>query len=344
MASWLARARACGSSSSACPSSSCWGRSGISPGGRACPPVRVEFQPVPQFIGARTPITLVLRATRGGVESVDIRLIQGGTRVTSRSRPSRAAPPATSSGSQLIVEGGTLGLREGAATLEVRARDGFWRPLRVDDRMIANLPVTLDFTPPTLESPGLDALSLPGRRRAGRAARPGRRAGGVNVGDVFFPGFPAGARDTGLHAVLSRCRGTWRRNAPVTATAQDEAGNAVSRGSRWTSGPRSFPMDTIERERAVPREQDAGAPSRDGQIAPASSSPAFLRMNRDKRKEAEEMKGSSPQTSQPRPSSRAPSSSRATRRCSPTSRRRAPTATRARTWTPRCTWATTWRH
>jgi len=32
---------------------------------QSVPPVRVEFQPVPQFIGARTPITLVLRASRG---------------------------------------------------------------------------------------------------------------------------------------------------------------------------------------------------------------------------------------------------------------------------------------
>jgi uncharacterized protein (DUF58 family) len=48
---------------------------------QSVPAVRVEFQPVPKFIGARTPVTLDLRATRGGVQAVDVRLMQGGTRV-----------------------------------------------------------------------------------------------------------------------------------------------------------------------------------------------------------------------------------------------------------------------
>jgi hypothetical protein len=112
--------------------------------------VRVEFEPEPKFIGARTPITLVLRARRGGVQSVDIRLNQGGTRVNV-AQQAFSDPASNEQRVQIVVKGGTLGLREGAANLEVRARDGFWRPIRVDDRMIANLPVTLDFTPPTLE-------------------------------------------------------------------------------------------------------------------------------------------------------------------------------------------------
>ena len=41
--------------------------------------------------------------------------------------------------------------KEGAATLEVRARDGFWRPIRLDDRVILSAPVTIDLTPPSLE-------------------------------------------------------------------------------------------------------------------------------------------------------------------------------------------------
>ena len=48
---------------------------------QSVPAVRVEFSPVPKFIGVRTPITLDLRARRGGVQSVDVRLLQGGTRV-----------------------------------------------------------------------------------------------------------------------------------------------------------------------------------------------------------------------------------------------------------------------
>ncbi|HTG13041.1 MAG TPA: hypothetical protein VK746_19765, partial [Candidatus Eisenbacteria bacterium] len=191
--------------------------------------VRAEFQPVPQFIGVRTPITLVLRASRGGVESVDIRLNQGGTRVNVAQQTFSGGPAGNEQRVQLIVAGGTLGLREGAANLEVRARDGFWRPIRVDDRMIANVPIMLDFTPPTLEI--LASTRYLSRGGGGLVAVRAKGAArvGVNVGDMFFPGFPAGAPDTGLHAVLYALPWNLAPNAPVTATAQDEAGNAVSR-------------------------------------------------------------------------------------------------------------------
>src|SRR5216683_3810716 len=95
--------------------------------------VRVEFSPVPKFIGMRTPITLDLHARRGGVQSVDVRLLQGGTRVNV-AQQTFSGTQSNEQRVQLIVAGGTLGLREGADTLEVRARDGFWRPIRVDDR------------------------------------------------------------------------------------------------------------------------------------------------------------------------------------------------------------------
>jgi len=267
---------------------------------QSVPPVRVEFQPVPQFIGARTPITLVLRASRGGVESVDIRLNQGGTRVNV-AQQTFSGPVSSEQRVQLIVTGGTLGLREGAASLEVRARDGFWRPIRVDDRMIANLPIMLDFTPPTLEilastryvSRGGGALVAVRAKGAARV--------GVNVGDLFFPGFPAAAPDTGLHAVLYALPWNLAPNSPVTATAQDDAGNAVSRALAVDIRPRKFPMDTIEvPEQFLASKMPELLPER-GQIPPDQLLQAFLTVNRDKRKEAEEMKRKLAQKSKPAP-------------------------------------------
>ena len=212
---------------------------------QSVPAVRVEFSPVPKFIGVRTPITLDLRARRGGVQSVDVRLLQGGTRVNV-AQQTFSGTPSNEQRVQLIVAGGTLGLREGAATLEVRARDGFWRPIRVDDRTIASLPVVLDFTPPTLEilastrylsrgGGGLVALRAKGAARVG-----------VAVGDLFFPGFPAGAADSGLYATLYALPWNLPPNSPITVSAQDEAGNAVSRALAVDIRPRKFPMDTID--------------------------------------------------------------------------------------------------
>jgi murein DD-endopeptidase MepM/ murein hydrolase activator NlpD len=268
---------------------------------QSVPAVRAEFQPVPQFIGARTPITLVLRASRGGVESVDIRLNQGGTRVNVAQQTFSGGPAGSEQRVQLIVAGGTLGLREGAANLEVRARDGFWRPIRVDDRMIANVPIMLDFTPPTLEI--LASTRYLSRGGGGLVAVRAKGAArvGVNVGDLFFPGFPAGAPDTGLHAVLYALPWNLAPNAPVTATAQDEAGNAVSRALAVDIRPRKFPMDTIEvSEQFLASKMPELLPER-GQIAPDQLLQAFLTVNRDKRKEAEEMKRKLAQKSRPAP-------------------------------------------
>jgi murein DD-endopeptidase MepM/ murein hydrolase activator NlpD len=267
---------------------------------QSVPAVRVEFQPVPKFIGARTPLTLDLRASRGGVQSVDVRLMQGGARVNV-AQQTFSGPASNEQRVQLIIAGGTLGLREGAATLEVRARDGFWRPIRVDDRTIASLPVTLDFTPPTLEvlastrylsrgGGGLVALRAKGAARVG-----------VTVGDLFFPGFPAGPPESGLHAALYALPWNLPANAPVTASAQDEAGNAVSRALAVDIRPRRFPMDTIEvSEQFLASKMPELLPER-GQIPPDQLLAAFLTVNRDKRKEAEEMKRRLAQKSKPTP-------------------------------------------
>jgi murein DD-endopeptidase MepM/ murein hydrolase activator NlpD len=267
---------------------------------QSVPAVRAEFQPVPRFIGVRTPITLDLRASRGGVQSVDVRLNQGGTRVNV-AQQAFSGPVSNEQRVQLIVAGATLGLREGAANLEVRARDGFWRPIRVDDRMIANIPVTIDFTPPSLEVlASTRYLSRGGGALVAVRAR-GAAQVGVNVGELFFPGFPAGAPDTGLHAVLYAIPWNLAPNSPVTATAQDEAGNAVSRALAVDIRPRRFPMDTIEvPEQFLTSKLPELLPER-GQIPPDQLLQAFLVVNRDKRKEAEEMKRKLARKTKPSP-------------------------------------------
>ena len=262
--------------------------------------VRVEFSPVPRFIGARTPITLDLHARRGGVQSVDVRMMQGGTRV-SVAQQTFSGPPSNDQRVQLIVAGGSLGLREGAATLEVRARDGFWRPIRVDDRVVASLPVTLDFTPPTLEV--LSSTRYLSRGGGGLVALRAKGAArvGVTVGDLFFPGFPAGAADSGLYATLYALPWNLPPSSPITVAAQDEAGNAVSRALAVDIRPRRFPIDTIDiGEQFLASKMPELLPER-GAIPPDQLLAAFLTVNRDKRKEAEQMKRTLARKSKPSP-------------------------------------------
>ena len=267
---------------------------------QSVPAVRVEFQPQPKFIGVRTPITLDLHASRGGVQAVDVRLLQGGARVNV-AQQTFSGPVSNEQRVQLIVAGGTLGLREGAATLEVRARDGFWRPIRVDDRTIASLPVTLDFTPPTIEI--LASTRYLSRGGGGLVAlrQKGAARVGVSVGDLFFPAFPAGSPESGLQAALYALPWNLPPNSPITVSAQDEAGNAVSRALAVDIRPRKFPLDTVEiNEQFLASKMPELLPER-GQIPPDQLLQAFLTVNRDKRKEAEEMKKKLAQKTKPAP-------------------------------------------
>ena len=306
MASWLVRARGCGSSSLFVPILLVLGAIGYLAWRQSVPAVRVEFQPVPQFIGARTPITLVLRASRGGVESVDIRLNQGGTRVNVAQQTFSRQPRRPAARAALIVAGGTLGLREGAAT---------WKsaPATASGGPSAGRPdrsATCRSRRPHAahaRDPGRHALSLPGRRRAGRVARQGRRPGRRQRRRPLLPRLPDGPADSGLHALLYRAaRGTWRprRRSPPRA---GRGGQRRSRALRGRAQPRPFPMDTIEMSEAFLESEVPELLPQRGRRA-SQLLDAFSSINRDQRKQAEERSS----RSAPRPPTtrcgRAPSS------------------------------------
>jgi hypothetical protein len=175
---------------------------------QSAPGVRADFEPPPRYLGLKTPIALTLTAARSGVASAELRLVQGQGRVV-------LARQTFSGGAgqqriRLTVEGPGLGLREGGATLEVFARDGFWRPLRVDDRPVLTLPVTLDLTPPSLEVVASTRYLAQGGGglvvfRAKGAARLGANAGGSSC-----PPTPSALRTQGSTPPCWRCRGMRR--------------------------------------------------------------------------------------------------------------------------------------
>src|SRR5262245_55140799 len=106
---------------------------------QSVPGVRAELSPAPKFIGLKSPLTLNLLATRGGVRSMEVVAVQGSTRavVAQQTFPE---PVTNQQRVALTVSGKDLGLHEGPATLEVVARDGFWRPIRRDAHPIATVP------------------------------------------------------------------------------------------------------------------------------------------------------------------------------------------------------------
>jgi murein DD-endopeptidase MepM/ murein hydrolase activator NlpD len=190
----------------------------------------------------------------------------------------------------LTVAGRDLGLREGAATIEVRARDAYWRPVRVDDHPVLTHPVTIDFTPPVLEV--LSATRYLHQGGGGIVAFRARGASQavVKVGELAFPSFPAGPADSGLAVAMFALPWDTPVTTPINVFAQDEAGNGVARPVPGEFRPRRFPTDVIElSERFLATKLPELLPDR-GAIPPDQLVPAFLVVNRDQRKAAEQTK------------------------------------------------------
>jgi murein DD-endopeptidase MepM/ murein hydrolase activator NlpD len=256
---------------------------------QSVPGVRAEFRPAPRFIGQKTPLALTLEATRGGVRSVDVALVQGQTRSVV-ARETFAEPALAQQRLSLAVSGKDAGLQEGPATLEVVARDGFWRPVRRDDRPVATVPVTVDLTPPSLEvlastrylhqgGGGLAALRVKGAARAG-----------VKVGEVLFPAHPVGAAGGGLAVVLFALPWDLPDVTSIIAWADDEAGNGVARPLPSELQPRRFSSGTVElTEQFLTTKLPELLPER-GAIPRDQYAAAFVTVNRDLRRKADDMK------------------------------------------------------
>ena len=266
---------------------------------QSVPGVRAEIAPPPRFIGLKTPLSVQLAAARGGVRAVEVRVVQGQGRTTVASQT--FAGDAREQRLDLTVDGKSLGLREGAATLEVVARDGFWRPLRVDERPVLSVPVTLDFTPPTLEVlANTQYLAQGGGGLVVFRAKGASRVG-VNVGGLFMPAFPVGPPDAGLLAALVALPWDFAVDSPVTVTAQDEAGNTAARPVPAEIKARRFRADTIDLKadflaRKLPELLPAGSG-----VGPDQLVRAFLVVNRDQRRAAEQTKRELAVKSRPQP-------------------------------------------
>jgi murein DD-endopeptidase MepM/ murein hydrolase activator NlpD len=236
----------------------------------------------PRLLGQKTAHTFTLEARRGRIARVDIRVAQGGKPAVALAREglgaSRADVPVT-------FDGAALGLREGGATIEVRARDDFWRPLRPEDRPVASYPVTVDLTPPKLEilaatqyvSPG--GVGLVAFRAAGAARAT------VTVGGLVAPSFPVGAPEQNARVALVALPHDWAPGTPIALAAEDEAGNAASRGIPSEVKPRRFPRDRIEIK-------DAFLEAKVPELLPARPPgqplvEGFLVINREQRRQAE---------------------------------------------------------
>ena len=239
----------------------------------------------PKFLGHNASVTVALEAARGQLQKAEVRIVQGGALMTI-ARP--AAPLGPQVTLPILIQPAALGLKEGAATIEVWGADNFWRPLRPGDRALTSVPVTIDLTPPRLELLAATRYISPGGAVLVAFRAPDASRVDVNVGPRTFPSFPYGPTDRGARIALIALPYDFVHGTPLTVTARDEAGNTAARGLPVELKPRAFPKDTITLSEAflqtkVPELLPQRAPTQpliDG----------FLIVNRDQRKQAEDEK------------------------------------------------------
>jgi murein DD-endopeptidase MepM/ murein hydrolase activator NlpD len=235
----------------------------------------------PRMLGHKTVVPITIEAAHGSVAGVEIRVVQGTKQAVVLKQDSvlgrRAELPAT-------LEIANVGLREGPATIEVRARDDFWRPLKLPEKVVASWPVTIDLTPPKIEVLASTGYYSPGGVSLVAFRVDGAAKAEVKVGDVAFPSFAAGDAARGARVALLALPYDYNGGA-LAISATDEAGNAASRGIPGELKPRKFPHDRIEIKDSF---LQAKMPELLPQHPPAAPLvEAFLVVNREHRKQAE---------------------------------------------------------
>ena len=240
---------------------------------------------LPRFIGQTPAFTVTLEASRGNVTRAEVRVVQGGRPVTVAKSD---APLGTRAELPVRFETASLGLREGAATLEVWARDDFWRPYQGAERAILSTPVTIDLTPPKVEILAATRYVSPGGVQLVAFRVSDAQRTDVTVGQRAFPSFAYGPPDKGARVALVALPYDHAAGTPIAITARDEAGNVAARGVPGQLKPRVFPRDTIKISDAflqikVPELLPQRPPSQ-----PLLD--AFLVINREQRKQAETTK------------------------------------------------------
>lgn len=238
----------------------------------------------PRVVGHKTAMPIVVEARRGNVAGVEVRILQAGksTVVVKQdgTQGRRAELPAT-------LEISNLGLREGPATIEVRARDDYWRPIKLQEGVIASWPVTIDLTPPKIEVLASTGYYSPGGVSVVAFRVEGAAKADVKVGEVAFPSFELGDPARGVRVAFLALPYDYN-GAALAISAVDDVGNASSRGIPGELKPRKFPHDRIEIK-------DAFLQTKMPELLPQHppGSPlveAFLVVNRDHRKQAEAAK------------------------------------------------------
>ena len=128
---------------------------------------------------------------------------------------------------KVLVEKGQI--EEGPATLTISAIDNALRNFFGGNTAMVTKEFSFHLKPPALAVlDGQHYINQGGSECVVYRVTPADVVSGVQVGDHFFPGFPAGLADKDVHFALFAFKYDWPDNTPMKVVARDAAGNETS--------------------------------------------------------------------------------------------------------------------
>ncbi|HSR11983.1 MAG TPA: M23 family metallopeptidase, partial [Thermodesulfobacteriota bacterium] len=197
----------------------------------------IQIQPDKKYLGQK--LTVIVEDPKSGVAEVKVEFLQQGKSVV-------VSSDAIPKGSLRVEKTFTLkplppGLKDGDATLKVSAKDHSWNrgnPVSLEKNII------VDTIPPQVSVLGFQHYVNQGG--AGLVTYQTNKevaSGGVQVGDVFFPGYPAGKN---LYQVYFAVPPDAKPDISTTVIVEDHGGNQAKSGFHIILKAKSFKKDKIQ--------------------------------------------------------------------------------------------------
>jgi murein DD-endopeptidase MepM/ murein hydrolase activator NlpD len=148
----------------------------------------------------------------------------------------------------LSIDAKSLGLASGDAKLRLSARDLSWRGFGGGNEAVVEVPVSIDYRPPSLSlAPGITYAKRAGSVALVYDVSDDTERDGVEVGDRFYPsiavsgeGVPAGRR-----FALFPLAQELPSDVKITVVAVDHAGNRTERTPQINIKDRAYPNESI---------------------------------------------------------------------------------------------------
>jgi murein DD-endopeptidase MepM/ murein hydrolase activator NlpD len=217
------------------------------------PPAIEVAGPIALGEAART-VPVTVSDDGAGVRSLSAVLVHAGGEAALADRlfggsllPFVGAPSERQS-AELQIDPKALGLAQGDATLRITVRDLAWRNWLSGNETVVEVPVTIDFRPPSLTlAPGITYSRRAGSVSLRYDVSDDAERDGVEVADRFFPGVHPGGEGVppGRRFVLFPLAQELETDVRIRVVAVDRAGNRAERTPQINIKGRVYPEEKI---------------------------------------------------------------------------------------------------